>query len=469
LNNPRSYIGSVLNTLLVIGLPLVVFVGLMYLISLYNYLLFHSLAELFSIAVGAAVFMLAWNTRRFMSNDFLFLIATSYLFAGFIDLVHTLAYKGMGLFPGDDANLPTQLWIAARYLQGFSFLYAALFFARRLDPFRVFLGFSIVAILLVTFIALGVFPDCYVDGLTPFKKISEYVISIIFVAGVLWLQRKRESFNPTILRFITISIIFTIMAELAFTFYVSVYGISNFLGHIFKIVAVYFVYKSIIETGLKQPFDLLFRDMKKRETELETSQKLLHELATHDLLTGLPNRRLFETRLTQAIEKARQSNHQDKEFHVQLILMDTDNFKNVNDLLGHLGGDEVLKEIARRLRAEARDGDTVARWGGDEFTLVLEDIQSVEDGERIAKRILTSMMAPMQIQDQSIEVTVSIGISFYPQHAELEEDLLRCADAALFRAKEKKNGYQIYNESMQNPFLNAKLQSRYSPYLQSDT
>jgi hypothetical protein len=99
----------------------------LYLTSLYNYLLFHSLAEVFAIVVACGVFMVAWNSRRFLDNNYLLFIGIAYLFVAGLDLLHTLAYKGMGVFPDYDANLPTQLWIASRYIQSFSLLIAPLF------------------------------------------------------------------------------------------------------------------------------------------------------------------------------------------------------------------------------------------------------------------------------------------------------------------------------------------------------
>jgi diguanylate cyclase (GGDEF) domain len=448
LNQVQRRFLPVTRTLLSIGVPWLVFVGMLYLVSLYNYLLFHSLAELFSISVGAAVFMLAWNTRRFMSNEFLFFIGVSYFFAGFLDLFHTLAYKGMGIFPADDANLPTQLWIAARYLQSLSFLLAVLLIRQKINQ-RLLVGvFSTVTILLLAAIATGVFPDCYVNGLTPFKKISEYIISLILAGTILRLRLEREAFSPRIYALITLSIAFTILAELAFTFYVDVYGLSNFLGHIFKIFAIYCIYKSVIETGLNQPIDLLFHDMKKREVELENSQNQLHEIATHDLLTGLPNRLLFEARLLHALEKAQRNNYAGQKSMVQVIIMDVDDFKNINDLLGHLGGDDVLREIGRRLSTEVRESDTVARWGGDEFTCVLEDISNVDDAEHAAQKILTSMAGPMRVQGQELGITVSLGFSLFPIHSQQKEVLLRRADTALYCAKETKNSFRIYDDSM---------------------
>jgi diguanylate cyclase (GGDEF)-like protein len=367
-----------------------VLLGLLYLVSLYNYLLFHSLAELFSISVAAAVFMLVWNTRRFMTNDFFLYIGTSYLFIGFLDLLHTLSYRGMGVFGGDDANLPTQLWIAARYLQSVSLLISPIFLTRRVNPGWTFLGFSVIVAAVIVSIATGIFPDCYVDGLTPFKKVSEYMISVIFAGAAILLMSRREAFDQRVLALVEGSILFTMLAELSFTLYVSIYGLSNFLGHVFKIIATYLIYKSIIETGLNRPLDLLFRDLKKREEELSASQEQLRQIATHDALTGLPNRLLFWDRLTHTLEAACRKNYPPGKSMVGVMVMDVDNFKDINDTQGHAAGDEVLMEIARRLKAQVRGSDTVSRLGGDEFAIVLGDIEEQQDAECVAHRACDS-------------------------------------------------------------------------------
>lgn len=435
-------------TLPAIILPWLIFISLMYLVSRYSYLLYHSLAELFSICVAVAVFMLAWNTRRFMNNDFLFFIGTSYFFAGFIDLFHTLSFKGVGVIPAQDANLPTQFWIAARYLQSISFLTAVLLIRRKVNHHLLLGVMTIATVLLLAAITTGIFPDCYANGLTPFKKVSEYIISVIFAAAALRLGREAETFNLRVHALIRLSIIFMILAELTFTFYVDVYGLLNFFGHIFKIIAVYYIYKSVIETGLNQPFDLLFHDMKKHELELENSHKLLHEIATRDQLTGLPNRLLFEARLTHALEKAQRKNYSDRKSIVQVIIMDVDDFKGINDRIGHVGGDEVLREIGHRLRTEVRESDMVARWGGDEFTCILEDVSSSKAAERMAQKILASMTRPVQVQGQELKITTSLGYSLFPIHSEKKENLVRYADMALYRAKETKKSFRAYDESM---------------------
>jgi len=111
----------------------------LYLTSLYNYLLFHSLAELFSIVVACGIFMIAWNSRRFLDNNYLLLIGIAYLFVGGFDLIHILAYKGMNIFQGYETNLPTQLWISARYMESLPLLIAPLFLRRKLKVNLVYL------------------------------------------------------------------------------------------------------------------------------------------------------------------------------------------------------------------------------------------------------------------------------------------------------------------------------------------
>jgi PAS domain S-box-containing protein len=248
----------------------------LYLTSLYSYLLFHSLAEMFSISIACAIFMIAWNSRRFLDHHYLLFLGTAYLFVGALDLVHTLSYKGMGVFPGYDANLPTQLWIAARYLQSISLLLAPLWISRKLKVNSMLLALGMVAaLLLLAIFSWQIFPDCFIGGrgLTPFKKISEYIISLILGTAILLLLPKRKEFDSTVFHLLNGAILTAIAAELAFTFYVSVYGLSNLVGHLLRVVSFYLTYKALIETGLVRPYDLLFRNLKKNEEALRFSEE----------------------------------------------------------------------------------------------------------------------------------------------------------------------------------------------------
>ncbi len=258
-------------TVLAAGL---VFAGL-YLASLYSYLLFHVTAELFSVLVAWGIFVLAWNSRRILQNNYLLLAGVAYLFVGGLDLIHTLAYKGMGIFPGTGTNLATQLWIAARYTEAGSLLLAPLLLGRRLKTTPWLLGYAGgTALLLASIFAWKVFPDCFIEGagLTRFKVFSEYAICLVLTAAIALLVRKRQHFDPRVLRLVIWSIVATIAEELAFTLYKDPYGPANLLGHYLKIVSFYLIYRAIIHTGVVAPQALLFRNLQQSEQALQKAR-----------------------------------------------------------------------------------------------------------------------------------------------------------------------------------------------------
>jgi PAS domain S-box-containing protein len=258
----------------------------LFLISRQNYLLFHGIAEIFSIVVACGIFMVAWNARRNLDNDYLLFLGIAYLFVAAVDTIHTLAYTGMGVFPGFTTDLPTQLWIAARYGEGLSLLIAPWFIRRRLKvPWAFTVYILAFTLLMLSLFLWEVFPACFVEGmgLTPFKKTSEYVISVILLASMMILLKRREDFEPRVLRMLVASILITIGSELAFTFYVHAYGLSNLVGHFLKTLSFYLIYRAIIQTGLARPYEVLFRNLKKSE-EAVRERARMNEL----LLDSLP-------------------------------------------------------------------------------------------------------------------------------------------------------------------------------------
>ena len=257
----RWYLTPLVGALLLVGL---------YLSSLYNYLLFHSFAEIFSVVVAVGIFIIAWNSRRFLDNSYFLFIGVAFLFVAILDLLHTLAYSGMGVFPEYGTNLATQLWVCARYLQGISLLLAPLFIGQKLRARFLFLGYGLITALVIASIFYwDIFPCCFVEGagLTIFKKVSEYIISFILVGAIFTMFRKRRQFDTVVLKLLLAAILVTIASELSFTLYDSPFGFPNLLGHFLKIAAFYLIYKAIIETGLVKPYNLLFRDLKQREEQ----------------------------------------------------------------------------------------------------------------------------------------------------------------------------------------------------------
>ncbi len=242
-----------------------------YLTSLRSYLLFHSLIEVFTIVVAAGIFMIAWNARDYIDNNYLLFIGIASVFVAFLDLLHTLAYEGMAVFPGDTANLATQLWLAGRYVQSLSWLLAPFFIRRKLNVGAEIAAYVLITgVLVLSIFVWHVFPVAYVPGvgLTAFKKVSEYVVSGIFVGAIALLLHERQQFDRGVQRFVAFSLALTIAAEIAFTSYVSVYGEANLIGHLLRFAAFYLLYKAIIETGLVKPYAILLRDVKRTDEQL---------------------------------------------------------------------------------------------------------------------------------------------------------------------------------------------------------
>ncbi|MDX2481287.1 MAG: diguanylate cyclase [Desulfuromusa sp.] len=186
------------------------------------------------------------------------------------------------------------------------------------------------------------------------------------------------------------------------------------------------------------------RDITERlqvEELLNENEKRLHHMAHHDALTNLPNRVLFEDRLKQALRKVSRNRRQ-----VALFFLDLDHLKAVNDNLGHDYGDLLLVDVAKRLRQCVRESDTVARMGGDEFLVLLEDIESIEMIEAMAERICTALTHNLSKGDFTQKISASIGISIYPEDAKTGQEMMRNADLAMYRVKNSgKAGYQFYS------------------------
>jgi diguanylate cyclase (GGDEF)-like protein/PAS domain S-box-containing protein len=183
-------------------------------------------------------------------------------------------------------------------------------------------------------------------------------------------------------------------------------------------------------------------------TERVQAEKQLAYMATHDALTGLPNRWLFNDRLT--LELARAQRNRQK---LAVMLLDLDRFKDVNDTLGHTVGDKLLEVVGKRLASIVRKNDTVARMGGDEFMLILlfPGIRGEEDAAKIAQRILEAFRRPFVFDDHEIRITASLGIAIYPDDGEDADTLMKNADIAMYRAKALgRDNYQRYSNTEGN-------------------
>ncbi len=332
-------------------LLLVALLGGAWLTRLDSYLLFHSLAEIFSIVIAFSVFLVAWHSYGFTRNNYLLILGVGSLFIGLIDTIHTLGYQGVGIIPQVDATLSTQLWLSARYMQAVTVLLAPLFFHRKVNRALLVLIYSAVtAFLLASIFFWKIFPVTFVEftGLTPFKVYSEYLIVAILLGAVALLWRNRDEFDPTVLKLLMASGAAMIASELMFTDYISLTANSNVIGHLFKIVEFYLLYLAVIETGLTRPYNLLFLQMKKEDEARVDEEHARAEARTAEL---------------EAIFSAMTDG---------AILYDSDGIilrKNeaANQLFGYTGVSTELPMIERAMRHNFLDEDG----------LPIEDIQAL--------------------------------------------------------------------------------------------
>jgi diguanylate cyclase (GGDEF)-like protein len=190
--------------------------------------------------------------------------------------------------------------------------------------------------------------------------------------------------------------------------------------------------------NLGNDFNALLDELESWQTHLQSENETLAHQASHDSLTGLPNRAYFEGRLIRALRNA--SKHDEQ---VAVLYLDSDRFKGINDNFGHAAGDAVLTAVATRVRAQLREDDLVARLGGDEFAVLLTPLYKSEDAQRIAEKIIASMEMPIQLPgNASVLTSLSIGIAVYPDHGATPGALLNAADAAMYQAKRLARGGQ---------------------------
>jgi len=390
----------------------------LYLASLHSYLRFHTLVEIFSVVGACGIFMIAWNTRRFLNNNYLLFIGIAYLFVATIDLLHALSYKNMGVFQTTSVNLATQFRIAARYLQSISLLLAPLFLNRRLKPGLLASCYAAVVALILASIFTGqIFPTCFIEGIgpTPFYKASEYMISLLFLTALVVLLRKRRAFDRHVTLLLTTSIILFIIAELAFALYADDYGTGNLAGHLFRLIGFYLIYRAMIATGLASPYDILFRELKQSE---EKFSKAFHTSPMVLTISRLEDGRYVE--VNEAFERLLQHRREDVTGRTSIEL---DIWANPADREKMI---QMLKEHGevRNLELNFKDKEGKAIWGLYSATtieingeqLLLSMVNDMTERKRTAEEIeilntnLTSRAFELELANQELE-TFSYTVS----------------------------------------------------------
>ncbi len=248
-----------------------------------HYLFFHTMAELFAIVVSLSIFILTWTSNRYLTNGYLIVLGGAYGAIGVVDIFHTLTFKGMNLFPGVSTNYPTQFWLTARYLEAAALLCAPLFISKKPNFFSISAGFAAIAAGTCGAVMYQWFPDTFIDGvgLTPFKVYSEYVIIAMLMVGFILLYRRKHHFEPKTFFLLVTSLWLAVAMEFCFTRYAGFYDFTNELGHYFRFLSVALAFIAIVLSGVRQPLELIFRELDEHQRKLDVANENLTRSETN--------------------------------------------------------------------------------------------------------------------------------------------------------------------------------------------
>ena len=249
-------------------IPVVVIgIIILYILSIYNYYVLHGAIGIIAVVLASSVFMVGWNTRNFVENNFVVFLGLSFLFIGVLDAGHTLVFALIDVIPGYSINATSQLYIACRYMQAISFLIAPLFLVRKLRDLVAAHAYLFVTILVFVLTYFSLLPTCYIEGsgFTLFYRISEYIITLIFILSLLFLIMRRRKLNQQIFVVLIVATSMVIIAELLFIGSTNGYDHFGILGHLFRLSCYYFVFFGLVRTALVQPYEVLFHNLKLSE------------------------------------------------------------------------------------------------------------------------------------------------------------------------------------------------------------
>jgi len=393
----------------------------------------HSITEVFSITVAVLVFAVAWHSNHSQSRSNP-LLGCAFLAIALLDLAHLLSYKGMPDFvtPASPEKA-IGFWLVARLFTAAALLLVAIRWSNR-QAGRSRLGLlvaSLAAVALTLYLKLyqpQIWPRTFIEGqgLTAFKIAVEWLlIALLGIAAArFWYLRNADL--PYDARGMLAATLISILSELCFTFYGNVNSFYSLLGHIYKIISYCFIYQVVFVASIRAPYERLSQEMNERQA----AERQVEFLAFHDSLTGLPNQSLLKDRTRQALSRT-----QRKGGLIAMLFLDVDDFKLINDALGHGQGDALLRAMARRLESLIPESATPSRSGGDEFVILLADLEDTDAVANRVQQILAGLEEPFVIAGERLQISVSLGAAVAPGDAEDFAGLLRNAEMAMYRAK----------------------------------
>ncbi len=423
-------------------------VGLFFGISRINYLLFHSISESVSFTIAFGIFVVTWHTRKVTANNFYLIIGVGYLFIGVLDFFHLLSFKGMGVFSPDNGNSATQFWIAARTLETLTLLTSTFFIKRAVKMSLVFPFY--VTYFLIVFLSIHVFktfPVCLDEnGLTFFKVAMEYILALLLGLCLIRFFIYRSAFHKQVLGLLQLSVASLILTGMSFTLYRDPFGFFNMLGHIFELISFALVYRSLIAIRLEQPYNVLFKELKKSQQELIESRNELEnrvhqrtaelEDVNRALKSQIEERLMQEQRLLQSEERFRVAlknsriavTHSDRELRYTWIHSDDPDFGG-NNWIGKTDlelGDQDLFKVLWEVKSNVMSGkaginrEVMIRKGGqsNHFEITAEPLR---DAEGMISGVTTAVLditerkrteERLRVRHNTLEAVYAIATTF---------------------------------------------------------
>ncbi|MCD9024179.1 putative bifunctional diguanylate cyclase/phosphodiesterase [Cohnella silvisoli] len=390
----------------------------------------HTMLESLAFAICFAILILGWMV--FVPTLCRQRLMTAALFTGIglLDLLHTASSPEMPLFDAAVGDTPSLLlnWIS----QWLSALGLLIVFSMR-NPMvksRTRIYAIIPVVFTVAIVSIFVFKtqnwnQSFIDRLAPIQLISTL---LLYAAGICILLFRNRIERPASMLTIVQALIWLFLAKIEESLGTGTGSLQNLIGDCFKLAGYYCLLKGIYFVLIEEPY--------KRQKKTEAR---INYLAYHDELTALPNRRLFAERVRaemgrSALERSR----------FALLWLDLDRFKTINDSMGHAFGDRLLVAVAERLAKFTEKPENVFRLGGDEFTVILSDINGEKEAEAAAQRLVDAFELPVKVGPSAFHITSSVGMALFPDDGNSLDLLLQNADTAMYSAKEARNSWKRY-------------------------
>ena len=416
----------------------------------------HSCMELLAIVVAALVFSISWHSYRSEQAGNLSLLACGYLAVALLDSAHLLSYRGMPDFiTPSSVEKAIDFWLAARLSEALVLLGVALRAWRPLThPQQRYqwLAATLGGVALMVYLRLyqpQLFPRMFIEGqgLTPLKIVMEWLVIGLLACAAVGLLRRRE--QPFDRQGLLLAVGISILSELCFTAYRNPHDIYQLLGHAYKVLACLVVYRVVFVSSIQQPYIQLTSEISERRR----AEQQVETLSFYDNLTGLPNLDLLRDRTSKALSTLSRNAQQ-----VALLYMDIAGFKDVNDSLGHACGDTLIRELGSRLQGLLRSSDTLCRATGDEFVILMPDVENAESVGLLAERILHGLQRPFLLHGHLQTISLSLGAAVAPHDGQDCETLLRNAETAMYQAKQDGRQTWRFFDSTMNQQALARLQ-----------